>query len=93
MDKVQELNIEQLVTQKCLINVGRLVVAMHMLINSMAHRERILPICFKRTDTKPVRVLQSFYRDVLFGSSTIRQERRRNARHGCLTTGERSSMN
>ena len=74
MCKVQELDIEQLATQKCLINVGILVAAMcaaHMLIDLTAHRERISPIYCKRTDTKLVRVLRSFYRDVLFGSSTI----------------------
>ena len=71
MYKVQELDIEQLVTQKRLIDVGILVVAAHMLIDLMAHRERISPIYYKRTNTKPVRVLRSFYRDVLFGSSTI----------------------
>jgi len=45
MGKVQELNIEQLITQKLLIDVGRLVVVRLVL---MAHRERTLHACSKR---------------------------------------------
>jgi hypothetical protein len=92
MDKVQELNIERVITQKPLIDVGRCCHACTYSCNVTAYRERISPICSKREGTKLARLLQSSYKDVLFGSLTIRQGRRRNVRCGCSITGERLSM-